>query len=171
MTSWCNILKAVPNAVIWLLRFPALGERYVHEWCWRHFQIEKERIIFSSVAPKEEHVRRGQLADVCLDTPLCNGHTTGMDVLWAGCPMVTLPLESFASRVASSQLKTLGLPELIGSSYDEYEQIAIRLGLDLDYRMSIRSRLFKYRTSSNLFSVKEYASKMEQIFHKMFDRF
>jgi hypothetical protein len=36
------------------------------------------------VAPKEEHVRRGQLADICLDTPLCNGHTTGMDVLWAG---------------------------------------------------------------------------------------
>lgn len=40
---------------------------------------------------QEEHVRRGQLADVCLDTPLCNGHTTGMDVLWAGTPMVTLP--------------------------------------------------------------------------------
>jgi len=36
-------------------------------------------------------VRRGQLADVCLDTPICNGHTTGMDVLWAGTPMVTLP--------------------------------------------------------------------------------
>ena len=40
---------------------------------------------------QEEHVRRGQLADVCLDTPICNGHTTGMDVLWAGTPMVTLP--------------------------------------------------------------------------------
>ena len=43
---------------------------------------------------QEEHVRRGQLADVCLDTPLCNGHTTGMDVLWAGTPMVTYPGES-----------------------------------------------------------------------------
>lgn len=38
-------------------------------------------------------MRRGQLADVCLDTPLCNGHTTGMDVLWAGTPMVTMPGE------------------------------------------------------------------------------
>ena len=47
--------------------------------------------MFSPVAPKEEHVRRGQLADVCLDTPLCNGHTTGVDVLWAGTPMITLP--------------------------------------------------------------------------------
>lgn len=53
--------------------------------------VPQNRIIFSPVAPKEEHVRRGQLADVCLDTPLCNGHTTGMDVLWAGTPMVTMP--------------------------------------------------------------------------------
>ena len=46
--------------------------------------VDPSRLIFSNVAPKEEHVRRGQLADICLDTPLCNGHTTGMDVLWAG---------------------------------------------------------------------------------------
>lgn len=55
--------------------------------------LPASRTIFSPVAPKEEHVRRGQLADVCLDTPLCNGHTTGMDVLWAGTPMVTMPGE------------------------------------------------------------------------------
>ena len=54
------------------------------------------------MAAKEEHVRRGQLVDVCLDTPLCNGHTTGMDVLWAGTPMVTLPGETLASRFESS---------------------------------------------------------------------
>jgi protein O-GlcNAc transferase len=77
-------------------------------------------------------VRRGQLADVCLDTPLCNGHTTGMDVLWAGTPMVTLPLETLASRVATSQLHTLGCPELVASDRESYQRIAIRLGLDAD---------------------------------------
>ena len=35
-------------------------------------------IFCSNVAAKEEHVRRGQLADVCLDTPLCNENTTGI---------------------------------------------------------------------------------------------
>ena len=87
-------------------------------------------IVFSNVAAKEEHVRRGQLADVCLDTPLCNGHTTGMDVLWAGTPMVTLAGETLASRVASSQLLTLGSPELIAKDRADYEHIAIRLGTD-----------------------------------------
>lgn len=60
--------------------------------------VPTERVIFSNVAAKEEHVRRGQLADVCLDTPLCNGHTTSMDVLWTGTPVVTLPGETLASR-------------------------------------------------------------------------
>lgn len=60
--------------------------------------IAPGRIIFSNVAAKEEHVRRGQLSDVCLDTPLCNGHTTSMDVLWTGTPVITLPGETLASR-------------------------------------------------------------------------
>ena len=86
------------------------------------------RIIFSPVAPKEEHVRRGRLADLCLDTPLCNGHTTGMDVLWAGTPVLTLPLETLASRVAGSQLHALGFPELVASSPEDYVEKAVHLG-------------------------------------------
>ncbi len=127
--SWCNILKRVPNSVLWLLRFPAAGEANVKAQAALH-GVDQDRVIFSNVAPKEEHVRRGQLADLCLDTPLCNGHTTGMDVLWAGCPMVTLPLNTFASRVASSQLTAIGIPELVARSRKDYEDIAIRLGTD-----------------------------------------
>lgn len=85
-----QILKRVPNSVLWLLRFPAVGEPNIQQYA-QNMGLPASRTIFSPVAPKEEHVRRGQLADVCLDTPLCNGHTTGMDVLWAGTPMVTMP--------------------------------------------------------------------------------
>lgn len=73
----------MPHSVLWLLRFPLAGEQNIIQTA-RTYGIDSCRLIFSNVAPKEEHVRRGQLADVCLDTPLCNGHTTGMDVLWAG---------------------------------------------------------------------------------------
>ena len=78
MHLWLQILSQVPNSVLWLLRFPQWGENNVLNFA-RQFGLEnpQERIIFSNVAPKEEHVRRGQLADVCLDTPICNGHTTG----------------------------------------------------------------------------------------------
>lgn len=78
-----QILKRVPKSVLWLLRFPVTGEENLIQTAKSH-DVDPSRLIFSNVAPKEEHVRRGQLADICLDTPLCNGHTTGMDVLWAG---------------------------------------------------------------------------------------
>lgn len=97
LQSWVNILKAVPNSVLWLLRFPAVGEQNIQQTA-QNLGLQPGRIIFSNVAAKEEHVRRGQLADVCLDTPLCNGHTTSMDVLWTGTPVVTLPQETLASR-------------------------------------------------------------------------
>lgn len=126
---WANILKRVPNSVLWLLRFPAVGEANIKAEMTSE-GVPENRVIFSPVAPKEEHVRRGQLADVCLDTPLCNGHTTCMDVLWAGCPVITLPLDTLASRVASSQLTALGCPELIADSRSNYEEIAVRLGVD-----------------------------------------
>ncbi|CAD7078543.1 unnamed protein product [Hermetia illucens] len=129
LQSWVYILKHVPNSVLWLLRFPAVGEQNIKKTA-EDLGISGNRIIFSNVAAKEEHVRRGQLADVCLDTPLCNGHTTSMDVLWTGTPVVTLPGETLASRVAASQLATLGCPELIARTRQEYQEIAIKLGTD-----------------------------------------
>jgi predicted O-linked N-acetylglucosamine transferase (SPINDLY family) len=80
--------------------------------------LQPGRIIFSNVAAKEEHVRRGQLADVCLDTPLCNGHTTSMDVLWTGTPVVTLPQETLASRYDSFVLWILWM--IFIQSYKKY---------------------------------------------------
>lgn len=65
MTSWCNILKRVPNSVLWLLRFPAHGEANILQMA-ENQGIPSNRIIMSNVAAKEEHVRRGQLADVTL---------------------------------------------------------------------------------------------------------
>lgn len=46
-----------------------------------------------------------------LSRPLCNAHTTGTDVLWAGLPMVTLPLEKMATRVAGSLCLATGVGE------------------------------------------------------------
>uniref|UniRef100_A0A8C4MRT1 UDP-N-acetylglucosamine--peptide N-acetylglucosaminyltransferase 110 kDa subunit n=1 Tax=Equus asinus asinus TaxID=83772 RepID=A0A8C4MRT1_EQUAS len=160
LQMWANILKRVPNSVLWLLRFPAVGEPNIQQYA-QNMGLPQNRIIFSPVAPKEEHVRRGQLADVCLDTPLCNGHTTGMDVLWAGTPMVTMPGEcanviflitgeTLASRVAASQLTCLGCLELIAKNRQEYEDIAVKLGTDLEYLKKIRGKVWKQRIPDHM---------------------
>merc|ERR1711874_633686 len=132
------------NSVLWLLRFPQVGETNILVAA-QQMGCRNGAIVFSNVAAKEEHVRRGQLADVCLDTPLCNGHTTGMDVLWAGTPMVTLPGETLASRVAASQLTTLGLGELVAKTREDYENIAVKLGTDREYLRGVRAKVWKGR--------------------------
>ncbi|XP_037765673.1 UDP-N-acetylglucosamine--peptide N-acetylglucosaminyltransferase 110 kDa subunit isoform X3 [Chelonia mydas] len=170
LQMWANILKRVPNSVLWLLRFPAVGEPNIQQYA-QNMGLPQNRIIFSPVAPKEEHVRRGQLADVCLDTPLCNGHTTGMDVLWAGTPMVTMPGETLASRVAASQLTCLGCLELIAKSRQEYEDIAVKLGTDLEYLKKIRSKVWKQRISSPLFNTKQYTMELERLYLQMWDHY
>ncbi|KAL0830698.1 hypothetical protein ABMA28_002832 [Loxostege sticticalis] len=166
---WVYILKHVPNSVLWLLRFPAVGEPNLQATA-QQLGLPPGRIIFSNVAAKEEHVRRGQLADVCLDTPLCNGHTTSMDILWTGTPVVTLPGETLASRVAASQLNTLGCPELIARTRQEYQDIAVRLGTDREYLKAIRAKVWSARSESPLFDCKAYASGLELLYARMWAR-
>uniref|UniRef100_A0A3B3SY28 UDP-N-acetylglucosamine--peptide N-acetylglucosaminyltransferase 110 kDa subunit n=1 Tax=Paramormyrops kingsleyae TaxID=1676925 RepID=A0A3B3SY28_9TELE len=170
LQMWVNILKRVPNSVLWLLRFPAVGEPNIQQ-CAQSMGLPISRIIFSPVAPKEEHVRRGQLADVCLDTPLCNGHTTGMDVLWAGTPMVTMPGETLASRVAASQLTCLGCPELIAMSRQDYEDVAVKLGTDMEYLKMVRARVWKQRICSPLFNTKQYTIDLEKLYVQMWEHY
>lgn len=40
--------------------------------------------------------------------------------------------ETLASRVAASQLNCLGCPELIAHSRQDYEDIAVKLGSDME---------------------------------------
>lgn len=109
---WCRILQRVPSSILWLLRFPALGEANIRAAAEAN-GIAKHRIHFTDVAPKDEHLRRGYLADLFLDTPVCNAHTTGCDILWGGTPLLTMPGKKMASRVAASLLNAAGLNELV----------------------------------------------------------
>jgi len=170
LDMWCNILKRVPNSVLWLLRFPYHGEANVLKFCMEH-GVDAKRVVFSNVAAKEEHVRRGQLADVCLDTPLCNGHTTGMDILWTGTPMITLPLDTLASRVASSQLYAIGCPELVAKDRVDYVNIAVKLGTDREYLSQIRAKVWMSRTTCVLFDVRQYCSDFENLLHRIWARY
>ena len=47
-----------------------------------------------------------------------------------GIPVVTMKMETLASRVASSQLTALGFPELIANSREEYIDIAVKYTSD-----------------------------------------
>ncbi|KAF9972380.1 hypothetical protein BGZ73_004529, partial [Actinomortierella ambigua] len=131
---WLRILQRVPNSILWLLRFPAAGEahllRTAHEWAGPSVA---SRVIFTDVAPKQVHIHRGRVADLFLDTPECNAHTTAADILWSGTPILTFPKyqHKMCSRVGASIAYATGYgQDLIVGSEQEYEDKAVAFAQD-----------------------------------------
>ena len=49
--AWCKVLRAVPNSVLWLLRFPALAQPHIAEVAAKE-HLAPHRLIFCDVAEK-----------------------------------------------------------------------------------------------------------------------
>ncbi|KAH7543355.1 hypothetical protein FEM48_Zijuj02G0175400 [Ziziphus jujuba var. spinosa] len=167
--TWCNILKRVPNSALWLLRFPAAGEMRLRAYAIAQ-GVQPDQIIFTDVAMKNEHIRRSALADLFLDTPLCNAHTTGTDILWAGLPMVTLPLDKMATRVAGSLCLATGLGDaMIVSSMEEYEEKAVSLALNRPKLQALTNKLKAVRLNCPLFDTARWVRNLERAYFKMWN--
>ncbi|XP_039041109.1 probable UDP-N-acetylglucosamine--peptide N-acetylglucosaminyltransferase SEC isoform X2 [Hibiscus syriacus] len=168
-STWYNILKRVSNSALWLLRFPAAGEMRLRAYATQQ-GVQPDQIIFTDVAMKSENIRRSALADLFLDTPLCNAHTTGTDVLWAGLPMVTLPLEKMATRVAGSLCLATGVgEEMIVSSLKDYEEKAVSLALNRPKLQDLSNKLKAARMTCPLFDTARWVRSLERAYFKMWN--
>ena len=88
-----------------------------------------------------EHLARLRAADLFLDTFPYGAHTTAADALKEGLPLLTMAGRSFAARVGWSLLQSLILPELITSSPEDYERVAVTLAHDPARLKALRDRL------------------------------
>jgi predicted O-linked N-acetylglucosamine transferase (SPINDLY family) len=128
----------------------------------------------SSFAPlvpdPTEHLARLSLADLFLDTAPYNAHTTAIDALWAGLPVLTLIGNSFASRVAASALNAAGLPDLITKTAAAYEALALGLARDPAQLQAIRTKLAEGRRTAPLFDTAAFTRDLEAAFVGMWER-
>ena len=49
------------------------------------------RLIFSDRIDWRTHLLVKSMANLSLDNPVFNSHTSGVDILWSGVPLLTLP--------------------------------------------------------------------------------
>jgi protein O-GlcNAc transferase len=173
LAAWAHILAAVPGSVLWLLRFPPAGEaRLRAALATTGAGVDPARLIFTDVAPKADHLRRCGLADVALDTPLVNAHTTACDVLWAGVPLVTLPGARMAARVAASLARATGCGEaMVAASWADYEAKAVALGRDADgcrTRLAARLRA-AVRGGCELFDTAGWVRDFERLLGRLWE--
>jgi len=167
---WMRILRRVPRSVLWVLSSdPRTNENLTHETL--RAGVARERIVFAPRLPHAEHLARYAAADLFLDTLPYNAHTTASDALWVGCPVLTVLGRVFPGRVAASLLHAAGLPELVAHSIEEYEEMAVRVGGDANYRSHLKVKLRQRRESCALFDSPRYVRHMEWAYDEMWRRF
>jgi protein O-GlcNAc transferase len=168
--AWMRILSLVEGSVLWLLADnPAAKNNLIKEAASRG--IESSRLIFADRMPLAEHLARHRQADLFLDTLPYNAHTTASDALWAGLPVLTLIGNSFAGRVAASLLNAIGLPELITTSQEEYESLAIDLATNPQKLAAIKQKLAENRLTTPLFDSPLFTKHLEAAYIKMYERY
>src|SRR5262249_50689492 len=108
--------------------------------------------------------------DISLDTLPANGHTTSLDSLWMGVPVVTLVGQTAVGRAGLSQLSNLRLTELVAESPDAFVQIAARLASDLDRLSQLRAALRDFLERSPLMDAPRFARNLESAYRQMWQR-
>ena len=161
-----RLLERISGSVLWLLEDNA-GARQNLQREAQARRIDPERLIFAPRMKLDQHLARHRCADLFLDTLPYNAHTTASDALWAGLPVATCPGGTFAGRVAGSLLRSVGLPELIAQSLEEYEALALQFARDHRALKELRAKLMDNTLSAPLFNTDRFRRNVEAAYSAM----
>ncbi|RNF84119.1 tetratricopeptide repeat protein [Montanilutibacter psychrotolerans] len=150
------VLRGVPGSVLWLLSGPGAADARLRAFAQAQ-GVEPSRLVFMAKQPHADYLARLQHADLFLDTAPYNAHTTASDALWAGCPVLTVPGETFAARVAGSLNHHLGMAGMNVGDDAAFVARAIELGRDPAALATLRAELAKHRDDSGLFDMAGFA--------------
>ena len=166
---WMRILKRAEGSVLWLFEDNATAAANLRKEAEAR-GIEGMRLVFAKPMPLQDHLARHGVADLFLDTLPYNAHTTASDALWAGLPVLTQIGEAFAGRVAASLLNAVTLPELVTTSRQAYEDLAVEFATNPDKLVSVKHKLTGSQLSAPLFDTKIFTKHIESAYQEMHER-
>ena len=104
-----------------------------------------------------------KFGDLLLDTFIYSGHTTTIESLWAGLPVITLEGNSFASRVSSSILKSIGFDNLVAKTKEEYIEKVVFYLQNKNQLNKFKKTLLKLKSQNALFNTNEFVRNFEKV--------
>jgi predicted O-linked N-acetylglucosamine transferase (SPINDLY family) len=164
------VLRQVETARLILLA----PEGSARQWVLRVLQLQQitpQRIEFRAPRPRLEYLRLYHEIDIALDTFPYNGHTTSLDAMWMGVPVVTICGNSQVSRAGLSQLTNLGLPELAAETLESFIQIAGDLAADMPRLAELRRTLRARMERSPLMDAGRFTIGLENVYREMWRRY
>ena len=164
--TWMNILRRVPNSVLWLLADNPWAEANLRKQA-KRCGLEDGRLLFAGRVAPDAYLARYAVADLFLDTYPFNAGTTANDALWMGLPVLTYTGRTFASRMAGSLLTCAGLDELITYNLRDYEEKAVALAIAPEHCRRIRDHLHEVKENGVLFDTPRFVRNLEEQFKRL----
>jgi predicted O-linked N-acetylglucosamine transferase (SPINDLY family) len=157
---WARVLREVQGSRFLLLARPGEARKRVLAAFEAH-GVEASRIEFVGFQGRLQYLGTYRDLDIGLDTFPYNGHTTSLDAMWMGVPVVTLVGSTVVGRAGLCQAMNLGLPELAARTPDEYVETAVRLTRDCDRLAELRAGLRARMERSPLMDAPRFARNLE----------
>jgi len=168
--GWMRILLKVPNSILLLYTDNKMAKENLEMQAVIQ-GVNKKRIYFFEHSNRSEYLSKMRVADLFLDTMPYNAGTTASDALWTGLPVLTCMGQSFASRVAASLLNAIELPELIATSQEQYEALAIELATHPTKLKLIKEKLERNRLTTPLFDTPRFTNYIEAAYIEVYKRY
>ncbi len=168
--AWMQILKAVPNSVLWLLDCNHWAKANLQAAC-ELAGIDKNRLIFAPRVPIAEHLVRHNHADLFLDTQPYNAHTTASDALYMGLPILTCMGDTFASRVAASLLYRINAKELVTDNILDYTQKATELANNPAQLLLLKQKIKQSAAECKLFDPAYFMQELALQYQKIWKNY
>jgi predicted O-linked N-acetylglucosamine transferase (SPINDLY family) len=127
LAAWVNVLHRTGGRSLQLLRFQDSSELLVGAEV-AALGLHRRRLRLLPLRPRDTHLQRAAAAHLSLDTPGYNQGTSGLDALWAGLPMATLPMQQWCARMGLGLLRAVGLPQTSAVSLRAFEDMVVAIG-------------------------------------------
>ena len=159
---WLDVLRQVPGSVLWLVQSSPLVAQRLRALAARA-GLDASRLVFTPPVASHHFAQLCTLADLLLDTAHYGAGATGVVALRAGLPLLTLPGESFASRMGASLCAATGLQDLICNSPSAYVAKAAALGRNPQALADLRAQLLAGGTQLPLFNTAAWVKSFEAL--------
>ena len=166
---WCKILSENKDAILWQWTINDTSKKNLSEYALKK-GVKKNQLVFAPRIDKSKHISRLANVDIMLDTFPVNGHTTTVDSLLAGVPVITIKGSHFASLVSESVLKAIGLEELVANSKKEYFDLINNLIKNPEKINKLKQKLAKNIESKPLFDTKTYTKNLETLYLNTYNK-
>lgn len=162
---WMNIMHRFPCSKFVMIEYSG------HEVARHHVRnnsmalgIPQSRLAFAPQAAWNEHLQVKTAFDMLFDSPSKNGHTTGLDAMWAGVPLVTIAGgATMSTRASESIAAAMDTDVMLSYSLKEYEDIAISLLKDRRALARVRGHFERRRRTSYLFDTPRWTTSFTRL--------